>query len=344
MMNAWVYKRYYEGGEFPLEKTTDFKKPSPAPSGHVLIRVLATTVNPVDWKVISGATRYIPSFLGAPPFSEEGTIPCADGIGIVEECGAESPWKVGARVCFDNAPHFGALAEFVIVPESKCCLAPKDSRFSDIDIAASVGLASGTAVMGIKWIFEHVDPSPTKRILILGGSGGVGSAAIQMLHFMGHHVTTTCSARNVEFCTNLGADEIIDYQNEPHFFENVSEPFDAIFQCVGQPGDFGKASFFQAIKEGGAFASCDRSGSLAGTIYYSIVRKIANPVYYKVFLNSPSTENLAFTCSLMDENKDQWKSPICQSFTFDEASEAFDLSRSKKATGKIVVTVNTDAE
>lgn len=343
-MKAWVYRRYFgaaDGELFPLEQTRLPRPPSPPPPNHVVLRVLATTVNPVDWKIIGGAYRFLPEFIGAPPFSADpGTVPCADGVGLVVES-SSSLLKEGDRVCFDNAPRFGALAEFVLCEASHCCLAPRD--FAVLDTAASVGLASGTAVYGINYIFQKIDPAPGKRILVLGGAGGVGSAAIQLLSLMGHFVVATCSSRNVDFVKRMGAKETIDYKADPNWWEHYvpqNQPFDAIFQCVGMARDFARASYFHVIKDGGAFVSCDRGGSFVGALWFSLVRKLSNPAHYHWFINSVSTENLAAVVQQMETHRESWVSPLSNTFSFDQAMEAFDMSRQGLASGKIVIRVS----
>jgi NADPH:quinone reductase-like Zn-dependent oxidoreductase len=177
-MKAFGYKRYFEGGSeepYPLEPL-EVAKPV-AQGNDLLIRVVATTVNPVDWKIISGTTRYIPAFVGAPAFDGvNGTIPCADGVGVVVACNDNGPFKVGDKVCYDNGVRFGSLAEFVLVDAGKCCPKPKNASF--LEAVSNIGLASGTAVMGVDHMLKEIAAGAgaeqgaveeKKSFLVLGG-------------------------------------------------------------------------------------------------------------------------------------------------------------------------------
>ena len=133
----------------------------------------------------------------------------------------------------------------------------------------------------------------------------------------------------------MGADQLIDYGTQ-QWWESPTQ-FDAVFECVGSPGNFARAE--RKLPKGGVFVSCDRveSGGMVGGVFASIVAKIASPIHYVWFLNEPSSENLSKSATLLEQGK--WPSALGKTFPFLEADKAFELSRSKKATGKIVVSV-----
>ncbi len=86
-------------------------------------------MNPVDWKVIEGVFgRYIPSLLGGPKFSDKGTVPCADGSGVVVKSKSEQ-FPVGSEVVFDNGAAFGALSQYCVVKQSECAFKPPKVSF-----------------------------------------------------------------------------------------------------------------------------------------------------------------------------------------------------------------------
>ncbi len=194
---AWVYRHYFEdkpGEAYPLEKSNSFFVPALG-KDHILVRVHACTVNPIDWKVIAGPFRYLPTFIGAPPFDgTAGTVPCADGSGVVVQS-TSAQFAVGDEVVFDNAPRFGALAEYVAVPARQAARKPANVSF--VEATAHAGLASGTAVLGCEYIFANHPQQPldgkSLTVVVLGGAGGVGSSAICYLKAKGHTVYTTCS-------------------------------------------------------------------------------------------------------------------------------------------------------
>jgi NADPH:quinone reductase-like Zn-dependent oxidoreductase len=177
-MKAWGYRRRFENKPdevFPLEPLEQYPVPQKLRAGTMLVRVRAATINPVDWKVIGGAFKWAPTFMGGPPFDgHNGTIPCADGCGeVVLSTANEFP--VGSEVSFDVGGSFGALAQYCVVPEGNATLKPKG--LPPADAAANVGLASGTAVMGITWLLDKLKDAPRPlSFVVLGGGGGVGSA------------------------------------------------------------------------------------------------------------------------------------------------------------------------
>ncbi len=179
-MKAWGYKRRFEGKPdevFPLELLEQYPVP-PLRAGAMLVRMKAATVNPVDWKVIGGAFRLVPTFMGGPPFdSKNGTVPCADGAGVVVQSRSER-FPVGSEISFDVGGAFGALAEYCVVGEGNATPKPKGMSFADA--AANVGLASGTAVTAVSWLLDRLKDRPHPlSFVVLGGGGGVGSAGAQ---------------------------------------------------------------------------------------------------------------------------------------------------------------------
>ena len=106
-------------------------------------------------------------------------------------------------------------------------VAVKPSRLSHLE-AATVPIGALTAWQGL---FERAKLQAGERILIHGGSGAVGVFAIQLARRAGAHVITTASARNFDFLSQLGADEVIDYRTDR--FENRARDLDVVFDAVG---------------------------------------------------------------------------------------------------------------
>lgn len=92
---------------------------------------------------------------------------------------------------------------------------------------------------GICGAFTSTGGGQGKRVLVLGGSGGVGSSAIQILKAENVTVISTCSTDAIELITGLGADQIIDYKNEDYFRDLIaSGPYDLILDCAGKGSEF----------------------------------------------------------------------------------------------------------
>ena len=93
-------------------------------------------------------------------------------------------------------------------------------------------------------VSQPVEGNKEKKLLVTGGSGGVGSILVQFAKTTGIHITATCSAKNVDFVRSLGADEVIDYKAQ----SPPPQGFDLAFDCVG-----GQVlnDAFEALKYGG---------------------------------------------------------------------------------------------
>ena len=103
----------------------------------------------------------------------------------------------------------GTYAQFVAVPVSTIALKPDSLSFAQAAGIAHAGLAAWNMLIDIG---QEVQPGQT--VLVLGGAGGVGSAAVQIAHNVGAHVIATASARNMDYLRSIGADQVIDYTRQ----------------------------------------------------------------------------------------------------------------------------------
>ncbi|MFH8613717.1 NADP-dependent oxidoreductase [Streptomyces sp. NPDC017979] len=184
-MRAARFHRYGGVETLVVEEVAD---PHPGP-GEIRIRVAAAGVNPVDWKVRSGAVREVlPVELPA--------IPGRDAVGVVDEIGAGvAGVGVGDRV-FGLGGVTGATAESAVL--SAWAHAP--AEWTDEE-AAGAGLASVTALGGL----NALGPLRGRTLLVEGAAGGVGSAAVEIAVARGAVVIGTASERNHAFLASLGA-------------------------------------------------------------------------------------------------------------------------------------------
>jgi NADPH:quinone reductase len=177
--------------------------PEPGP-GEVLVRVGAAAVNPIDLYLRSGM---IPAPLAFP------YVICADVAGTVEKLGPGSTrFQVGDRVWGSNqglVGRQGVASEFASVDEG--WLYPTPSGLSDTE-AASIALTGITAHLGL---FQFGRLKFGETLYIPGGTGGVGSLAIQMAKAVGARVATSAgSPERVQICTQLGADLALNYKTD----------------------------------------------------------------------------------------------------------------------------------
>jgi NADPH:quinone reductase-like Zn-dependent oxidoreductase len=213
--------RMHDYGSSEVLRVEQAPVPIPA-AGHVRIRVHAAGVNPVDWKVRAGRLKRnvplpLPHILGR---DVAGTID-AVGSGVTR-------WKAGDQVIalIPLKPvGGGAFSEYVVVAAKD--VAPKPARLS-FEEAAGIPVASLAAW---RTLIEVADVQRGQRVLIHGGAGGVGSAAVQLAHWRGAHVIATASERNHEYLKSIGADATIDYRTTR--FEDVAKNMDVVLDTVG---------------------------------------------------------------------------------------------------------------
>jgi NADPH:quinone reductase-like Zn-dependent oxidoreductase len=186
--------------------------------GGVLVRVRATSVNPVDCYLRRGGLRRFASL----PFP---IIPGVDICGVVE-AGGGPDFKPGDEVFGFLQRGYGAYAELVECPTS--WLARKPALLSYAE-AATLPCVAMTALQGLR---DKARLKAADSVLIVGASGGVGTMAVQIARAMQVKVTAVCSAANADTVRELGASRVIDYSRENVFEDR--ERFDAIFDCVGR--------------------------------------------------------------------------------------------------------------
>jgi NADPH:quinone reductase-like Zn-dependent oxidoreductase len=180
--------RYHEYGGVETLVVEQAPDPHPGP-GEIRIRVTAASVNPVDWKVRSGAVREVlPVELPA--------VPGRDAAGVVDEIGeGVRGVDVGDRV-FGLGGLTGATAEFAVLS----AWARTPDTWSEEE-AAAAALGAVTAMGGL----NALGPLKGRTVLIEGAAGGVGSAAVEIAVAWGATVIGTAGERNHEFLTSLGA-------------------------------------------------------------------------------------------------------------------------------------------
>ncbi|CAM1503514.1 Fc.00g011050.m01.CDS01 [Cosmosporella sp. VM-42] len=199
-MRAAQWRTITGGIEKNLKTVTDAKLPKGAeslPKDHALVKVAYASLNHLDYKVAE-----MP--LGSKLFSKPATAGL-DYSGTVVSS-TLSNLKPGQRVLGKTEPPAcGTLAEYVVV--GKLGVAPLPSAVSLRD-AACVGVCGVTA---LQTLIPYLKPGD--KVLINGGSGGVGIFAIQVAKALGcAHITAICSGSNADLCRSLGADDVIDYK------------------------------------------------------------------------------------------------------------------------------------
>ena len=190
----------------PPENIIVGELPDPKPTGsQVLVRVTAASVNPID--------TYVRSGVAAPPNLPRPFILGSDLAGVVETVGPDAThYQVGDRVWGANQGVLGrqgTFAELAAVDER--WLYPTPDRVTD-EQAAAIALVGITAYLGL---VDEAKLDAGEIVLVNGGSGAVGSTVIQMAKALGANViATTNGAEKAEYCRSLGADHVLDHQQD----------------------------------------------------------------------------------------------------------------------------------
>ncbi|GAB4378228.1 MAG: zinc-dependent alcohol dehydrogenase family protein [Elainellaceae cyanobacterium] len=223
-MQAYVINQF---GDTTVFQAAEVAKPEVLP-GHVLIRVAATSINPVDYKIRSGAVADI-----APNFP---AILHGDVAGVIEGVGENvSQFQPGDEV-YAIAGGVkglgGALADYMLADATLVAKKPTSLTMAE---AAALPLVSITAWEGL---IDRAKIRPGQKVLIYGGTGGVGHIAVQLAKWAGATVYTTASdPEKAAIARQLGADEVINYRQqsvEEYVNQHTNgKGFDVVFDTIG---------------------------------------------------------------------------------------------------------------
>jgi NADPH:quinone reductase-like Zn-dependent oxidoreductase len=210
----------------PPEGLTLVDVPEPVPGGgEVLVRVRGASVNAADWHSMRAEPFFSRKALGW--LRPKHPILGVDIAGFVASVGSGvSRYQPGDEVYANLLDHgYGGFAEYVAVPLD--VMAPKPGSLS-FEEAAAVPMAAVTALQGLR---HHGPIDAGQKVLINGGSGGVGSFAVQIAKSFGAEVTAVTRTDNVELVRSLGADHVLDYRKTD--FADGNDRFHLILDTVG---------------------------------------------------------------------------------------------------------------
>ena len=230
-MKAYTYDRVG-----PPEVLTLKEVPKPVPGDHeVLVRIHATTVTAGDWRVRS---LDVPKGFGlvsrlALGFSRpRQPILGSELSGEIEATGkAVTRFRVGDEVFGFTGTRMGCHAEYRCLPEEghgrkdeAVALKPASLGY---DEAAALSFGGTTALS----FFRKAKLQPGEKVLVVGASGAVGSAAVQLARHLGARATGVCSTANLAWVRAIGAEQVIDYTKED--FTQIGERYDVIIDTAG---------------------------------------------------------------------------------------------------------------
>ncbi|GAA4093773.1 NADP-dependent oxidoreductase [Nocardioides kongjuensis] len=223
----------------------EIETPEPGP-GEVRVRVAYAGVNPADWKnrqgMLAAFRPYVfPYVLGF------------DAAGVVDALGeGVTGFAVGDRVVTPTNHGQGAqgsYAEYVVANVDRVAPVPEAMGFAE---AAALPVAALTAWQALQ---HNGGVQPGQRVLVHGGSGGLGSFAVQFARAAGAEVAATCSTGNVAYLRGLGVDRVIDYVTEDVTAAVKEWAPDGLDLLVNTAGASSLAHGLDLVRDGGAFVS-----------------------------------------------------------------------------------------
>lgn len=328
-MRAWQFSSTAGGLDKNLTLNEGVPIPKPKPGQHI-VSVLAVALNPADFKVVE--VRLIHRLAISKP-----ATPGYDFVGRIVQPAAGSNLKEG-QLLFGAAGSFvvgGALAEYAAVPADRAVLVPEGLEVAD---AASITMAGITA-------YQTILPFMKKesRVFINGGSGGTGSWGIQLAKKYGAHVTVSCSSANAEYCTSLGADEVLDYRASPLLGQLQSaaknRPFDHVVDFVGSNHDlYWKMHTYTTPSARYAYVAFGPSS--LGFLFKAMLLPGFLGGGKRKFDVLPAKENNEQIAEIAQDVVDgRFQSVVNKKFKFEEVVEGYRLVKSGRARGKVVIEV-----
>lgn len=215
-MKAVAYHRY---GPADVLNWEELPNPSPQPE-ELLVKVRASSVNPVDWKIRQGDLKLLTreQFPRVPGIDFAGVVVRASRTGDRFRDGDEVFGVLNALTA-----RLGSSAEYVVAKERQMTHKPAQLSFLEAACVPCAGLTAWHALRDLAQLRSG------QRVLVNGASGGVGSFAVQIAKDIGAAVTGTCSAENMEYVSGLGANEVIDYHVQD--VRSLFTKFDAILDA-----------------------------------------------------------------------------------------------------------------
>ncbi|MGR5061930.1 NADP-dependent oxidoreductase [Photobacterium sp. DNB22_13_2] len=302
-----------ESNEISLQ---DIAIPSIA-DDEVLVKVAGAGINPVDWKIANGTLAFL---IKKPHPLTLGT----DLSGTITHVGSSvKQFNVGDRVYAMAEIGFdGTFAEYCRVNISALSLAPKSEYLAQ---AAAYPLTSLTAWQSL---FSIGQLQADQRILIHAGAGGVGHIAVQLAKAKGAYVIATASAHNESYLYELGADVVLDYNNQDIITTLQTNPVDMVFDTLGGQVQIDS---LKVIRNGGRLVSIT---GLSEETEALATQKNINALFHFVQNNG---EQLTHIAELIDSGK--LKANIQQSFNIESHKAAFSLSEDGHVRGKLIFTL-----
>lgn len=296
-----------------------------AADGELLVKVSAAGVNPLDWRLRRGELRPLTAL-------KRHRVPGRDVAGEVTAVGdGVEGFQVGDLVYAMLGSVFGGYAEYATVDQGAAAHKPDNLSYEE---AAGVPLAALTAIQGLRGALRDLphdcdEALGRRRVLINGASGGVGSFAVQLARIFGAEVTAVCSAKNSALVEELGADRVVDYEEED--FTGHRDCYDVVFDVAGNRSF---RTCRRALRRGGIYVTTElwpRNFLWQALTFPGENRKA------RVVVVKASGRDLGLLGSLFEARR--LRVVLDEVYPFEEAAAAHAHGEAGRAAGKIVLRV-----
>ncbi len=322
-MKTVVYQKY---GSPEVLHLQEVDKPAPK-DNEILIKTFATTVTATDCTFRRGEPKFTRLFTGI-------TIPKnqilgSEFAGKIEAVGkAVKLFKEGDKVN-GTTPGYGSYSEYICLPVEKSTLAkiPEDKSYEEA-IACCDGFLTSLPFLRDKGKIQK-----GQSVVIIGASGSVGSAAVQLAKYFGAEVTGICSTSSLELVKSIGADKVIDYTKED--FKKSGETYDIIFDLAG------KTTFLQcknSLKQNGKFLQAAITLNVFPSVFWTSMVGTKKALIMATGLRPPveRTKDLNFIVELLRKGK--IKPVIDRKYPLEQIAEAHAYVDKGHKKGNVVIT------
>jgi NADPH:quinone reductase-like Zn-dependent oxidoreductase len=325
-MKAIVYEKY---GPPEVLKLEEVEKPIPK-DNEVLVKVYATSVNVEDLDYLTGKSWAV-RMIG--PLKPKYRILGFDVAGRVEAVGKDvKEFQCGDKVMGDLFNHgFGAFAEYVCAPEKAFVLKPASMTFEE---AATV---PSRAILALQGLSGKRQLHSGQNVLINGAGGGVGPFAVQIAKYFGAEVTAVDSTKKLEMLRSIGADHVIDY-NEEDFTKN-GQQYDLILDIAGHHSVF---DYKRVLSSNGIYSLVGGSRfTIFQTLFLGPLISMATSKKIGIIAWKPNRkQDLDLIKELIESGK--VVPVIDRRYQLTEAAEALQYFEEGQPQGKVVITVENN--
>ncbi len=292
---------------------------------EVLVRVHATTVNRTDCAFRAAKPFIVRLFTGL--IRPRTNILGNEFAGVVEAIGSGvTGFKVGDRVFGYNEGAFGAHAEYMSIPEDgSLATMPANLAYHE---AAPITEGSHYALSLIK----KAKIQRGQDVLVVGATGAIGSAAVQLLKSRGANVTAVCSTENVELVRGLGAARVIDYKTQD--FTTGEQTHDVVLDAVGK-SSFGRCR--RVLRPGGRYLSTEL-GRWSQNPLLAIITPLLGGRKVRFPIPRHDQEMVGRLKRLVESG--EFRPVIDRQYPFDQIVEAYRYVETGQKIGNVVVIVH----